>query len=83
MVDIYNGKITQWNDPKIIALNPGLKDYMPANAEITTVHRSDGSGTTELFTKALTSFSPDWTAGGAQSVEWPIKNSLGGNGILA
>jgi phosphate transport system substrate-binding protein len=80
LVDIYNGKITSWNDPNIMALNPGLVDYMPANAKITTVHRSDGSGTTELFTKAMTSFSPDWTAGGASSIEWPIKNSLGGKG---
>jgi phosphate transport system substrate-binding protein len=80
LVDIYNGKITTWDDPKIMALNPGLKDYMPANAKITTVHRSDGSGTTEVFTKSLTSFSADWTAGGAQSVEWPIKSSLGGKG---
>jgi phosphate transport system substrate-binding protein len=43
LVDIYNGVVTMWNDPKIIALNPGLKDYMPA-AAITTVHRSDASG---------------------------------------
>jgi phosphate transport system substrate-binding protein len=78
LVDIYNGKVTKWNDPKIIALNPGLMDYLP-DAVITTVHRSDGSGTTEIFTKALTSFSPDWTAGGAQSVQWPGQG-LGGKG---
>jgi phosphate transport system substrate-binding protein len=78
LVDIYNGKVTKWNDPKIIALNPGLVDYLP-DAAITTVHRSDGSGTTEIFTKALTSFSADWTAGGAQSVQWPGKG-LGGKG---
>ncbi|HTX90760.1 MAG TPA: substrate-binding domain-containing protein, partial [Anaerolineales bacterium] len=47
LVDIYNGKVTMWNDPEILALNPGLKDYMPA-AKITTVHRSDGSGTTDI-----------------------------------
>jgi phosphate transport system substrate-binding protein len=79
LVDIYDGKVTLWNDPEIVAINPGLQDYLPA-AKITTVHRSDGSGTTELFTKALSSFSPDWTAGGAQSVQWPIKDSLGGKG---
>jgi phosphate transport system substrate-binding protein len=79
LVDIYNGKITTWNDPAIVALNPGLADYLPA-AKITTIHRSDSSGTTEIFTKALTSFSTDWTAGGASSVEWPIKDSLGGKG---
>jgi phosphate transport system substrate-binding protein len=78
LVDIYNGTVTTWNDPKIIALNPGLKDYLPA-AAITTVHRSDGSGTTEIFTRALSSFSPDWKAGGAQSVQWPGKG-LGGKG---
>ncbi len=78
LVDIYNAKVTKWNDPKIVALNPGLKDYLP-NATITTVHRSDGSGTTEIFTKALTSFSSDWTAGGAQSVQWPGQG-LGGKG---
>jgi phosphate transport system substrate-binding protein len=78
LVDIYNGKVTMWNDPEIIALNPGLKDYMPA-ATITTVHRSDASGTTEIFTRALSSFSSDWKAGGAQSVQWPGKG-LGGRG---
>ena len=78
LVDIYNGTVTMWNDPKIIALNSGLNDYMPA-ATITTVHRSDASGTTEIFTRALSSFSPDWKAGGAQSVQWPGKG-LGGKG---
>jgi len=78
LVDIYNGTVSMWNDPKIVALNPGLKDYLPA-AAITTVHRSDGSGTTEIFTKALSSFSTDWKAGGAQSVQWPGKG-LGGKG---
>ena len=78
LVDIYNGVVTTWNDPKIVALNPGLKDKLPA-ATITTVHRSDASGTTEIFTKSLTSFSADWKAGGAQSVQWPGKG-LGGKG---
>jgi phosphate transport system substrate-binding protein len=78
LVDIYDGKVTKWNDPKIVSLNPGLANYLP-DAAITTVHRSDGSGTTEIFTKALTSFSTDWTAGGAQSVQWP-GNGLGGKG---
>ncbi len=78
LVDIYNGKVTMWNDPSIVALNAGLKDYLPA-AAITTVHRSDASGTTEIFTRALSSFSPDWKAGGAQSVQWPGKG-LGGKG---
>jgi phosphate transport system substrate-binding protein len=82
LVDIYNAKVTMWNDPKIVALNPGLVDYLPAS-KITVAHRSDGSGTTEIFTKSLTSFSPDWTAGGASSVEWPVDkagNGVGGKG---
>jgi len=82
LVNIYDGKITKWNDPAIVALNPDLKDYLP-DAGITAVHRSDGSGTTEIFTKALTAFSPDWTAGGAASVEWPVDkagNGVGGKG---
>ncbi len=79
LVDIYNAKVTTWNDPAIVALNPGLKDYLPA-APITTVHRSDASGTTDIFTHALTAFSPDWKAGAAQSIQWPGKNNLGGKG---
>lgn len=82
LVDIYNAKITKWNDPAIVNLNPDLKDYLPA-ANITAVHRADGSGTTEIFTKALTAFSPDWKAGGASSIQWPVDkagNGLGGNG---
>jgi phosphate transport system substrate-binding protein len=78
LVDIYNAKIAKWNDPAIVALNPAMAEYLP-DAPITAVHRSDGSGTTEIFTKALTAFSPDWTAGGASSVEWPV--DLAGNGI--
>jgi phosphate transport system substrate-binding protein len=82
LVDIYNGKINKWNDPAIVALNPSLDGYLP-DAAITVVHRSDGSGTTEIFTKALTSFSTNWTAGGASSVEWPVDkagNGIGGKG---
>ncbi len=82
LVDIYNAKVTKWNDSAIVKLNPDLTDYLP-NASITAVHRSDGSGTTEIFTKALTAFSPDWTAGGASSVEWPVDkagNGVGGKG---
>ena len=82
LVDIYNGKVNKWNDPAIVALNPDLKDYLP-DAGITVAHRSDGSGTTEIFTKSLTSFSPDWTAGGASAIEWPVDkagNGVGGKG---
>jgi phosphate transport system substrate-binding protein len=82
LVDIYNAKVTQWNDAKILATNPDLADYLPDSA-ITAVHRSDGSGTTEIFTKSLASFSPDWTAGGASAIEWPVDkagNGMGGKG---
>jgi phosphate transport system substrate-binding protein len=81
LVGIYNATIKNWNDPAIAALNPGIKD-LPAKP-ITVVHRSDGSGTTEIFTRALSSFSPDWTAGGAQTVQWPVDkagNGIGGKG---
>jgi phosphate transport system substrate-binding protein len=82
LVGIYNGVINKWNDPAILATNPDLKDYLP-DAGITAVHRSDGSGTTEIFTKSLTSFSADWKAGGASAVEWPVDkagNGVGGKG---
>lgn len=82
LVGIYNATIKTWNDPAIVATNPDLKDYLPA-APITAVHRSDGSGTTEIFTKSLAAFSPDWTAGGAASVEWPVDKAgtgVGGKG---
>jgi phosphate transport system substrate-binding protein len=78
LVDIYNATIAKWNDPAIVALNPDLANILP-DATITVVHRSDGSGTTELFTKALASFSSDWTAGGASTIEWPV--DVAGNGV--
>jgi len=82
LVGIYNGKINKWNDPAIVALNPDLATYLP-DAGITAAHRSDGSGTTEIFTKSLTAFSTDWTAGGASAIEWPVDkagNGVGGKG---
>lgn len=82
LVDIYNAKITMWNDKAIVALNPDMADYLPAS-KITVVHRSDSSGTTEIFTKALTAFSADWTAGGASAIQWPVDkagNGVGGKG---
>ncbi len=79
---IYSGKITKWNDPALVALNPGIS--LP-DKNITVVHRSDGSGTTEVFTKALASFSDDWknNVGAGTSVEWPVDkagNGIGGKG---
>jgi len=74
---IYMGKITKWNAPEIVALNPGMK--LPAD-EITVVHRADGSGTTFLFTDYLSKVSPEFkTAIGADaSVKWAV--GVGGKG---
>jgi phosphate transport system substrate-binding protein len=75
--DIFLGKITQWNDPAIAALNPGLT--LPDKG-IIVVHRSDGSGTTFIFTDYLSAVSREWkdTVGKSSSVEWPV--GLGGKG---
>jgi phosphate transport system substrate-binding protein len=77
LVDIYFGKITRWNDPRIAGLNPGVK--LP-DADIVVVHRSDGSGTTDIFTNYLSAVSTEWRAkiGRGKSVNWPI--GLGGKG---
>jgi phosphate transport system substrate-binding protein len=84
LVDIYSAKISMWNDPAILALNPQVASKLPAKP-ITAVHRSDGSGTTEIFTRALSSFSDDWKngVGFGTSVEWPVDkagNGIGGKG---
>jgi phosphate transport system substrate-binding protein len=84
LAGIYNAKITKWNDPAIVALNPDLAGKLP-DETITAVHRSDGSGTTEIFTKALSSFSQDWkdNVGAGTAVEWPVDkngNGVGGKG---
>lgn len=79
LADIFLGKITDWSDPAIAKLNPGVKlPKMP----IVVAHRSDGSGTTYIFTDYLSSVSPQWksTVGAAKSVQWPAKNSVGGKG---
>lgn len=69
-VDILLGKITKWNDPKIKAANAGVN--LP-DLGITVVHRSDGSGTTGVFTKHLSTVSPEWkqTVGEGKTVQWP------------
>ena len=82
LAGIYSAKITKWNDPAIATLNQGLS--LP-DATITAVHRSDGSGTTEIFTNALAAFSADWksSVGAGTSVEWPVDkagNGIGGKG---
>ena len=83
LADIYLGKIRYWNDPSIARLNPGLK--LPANG-ITVVRRSDGSGTTFLFTDYLSKVSGEWAAGpgAGTAVEWPTGVGARGNeGVAA
>jgi phosphate transport system substrate-binding protein len=77
LADIYLGKISNWSDARIAKDNPGVK--LP-NQEIYVVHRSDGSGTTFIFTDYLSKVSPDWkTSVGANSaVAWP--KGIGGKG---
>jgi phosphate transport system substrate-binding protein len=74
---IYMGEITKWNDPKIKGLNP--KVNLP-QSEITVVHRSDGSGTTAIFTDYLSDVCPSWKGkvGAGTSVSWPV--GIGGKG---
>jgi phosphate transport system substrate-binding protein len=71
LADIFLGKITSWNDPKIAADNPGVT--LP-DTEITVAHRSDGSGTTSIFTNYLSSVSPEWKSkvGAGDTVQWPV-----------
>ena len=82
-VDILLGKITKWNDSAIAKINPGVK--LP-DREITVVHRSDGSGTTGVFTKHLSAVSSEWEqkVGSGKTVEWPTGVGAKGNeGITA
>ncbi len=74
---IFLGDITKWNDPEITALNAGVS--LP-NEDIVVVHRSDGSGTTNIFTDYLSNASPAWKSevGKGTSVNWPV--GLGGRG---
>ncbi|RNJ77834.1 MAG: phosphate ABC transporter substrate-binding protein PstS [Nitrosopumilus sp. H8] len=76
--DMYLGKITRWNDPAIASENPGLD--LP-DAEIVTAHRSDGSGTTFIFTDYLSVVSPEWESqiGAGKSVPWPSGLAAAGN----
>ena len=79
LAEMFMGKISNFNDPKIAALNPGKK--LPDQA-ITVVHRADGSGTTFNFTDYLSSISKDWadTVGKGAAVKWPAASSVGGKG---
>ena len=77
VADIFARRITKWNDPKIASLNAGVT--LPAT-DILVVHRSDGSGTTFVFTDYLTAVSPAWASGPGKGkeVSWPV--GLGGKG---
>ena len=77
LVEIFMGRITNWNNPKIAELNPGKN--LP-NLPITVVHRSDGSGTTNIWTSYLSRISAEWAdkVGFGTSVSWPV--GVGGNG---
>jgi phosphate transport system permease protein/phosphate transport system substrate-binding protein len=78
LADIYLGKITVWNDPAIVALNPGLP--LPSKP-ILVVERSDGSGTTFVWTSYLSSVSPAWQekVGKGTAVQWPTGRGAPGN----
>ena len=77
LADIYLGKITQWNDPRITEQNAGVS--LPGSS-IVVVHRSDGSGTSYIFTDYLSKVSSEWKSkvGKSTSVNWPL--GLGGKG---
>jgi len=77
LADIFAGRITKWNDAKIGAMNAGAK--LPAT-DVLVVHRSDGSGTTFVFTDYLATVSPAWASGPGRGkeVSWPV--GLGGKG---
>ena len=78
VADIFRGKITKWNDPAIAGLNPELE--LPG-IDILPCHRSDGSGTTYIFTDYLSKVSPEWASelGKGTTVKWPAGSEANGN----
>ncbi len=82
IANIYLGAITKWNDPAITALNPSTQ--LPDNA-IAVVHRSDSSGTTNVFTHYLSNVSSTWSQGigSGTSVQWPLGTGASGNANVA
>jgi len=72
IADIFSGKVTKWNDAQIVAQNRGVA--LP-NSDILVVHRSDGSGTTYIFSDYLTAVSPSWagTLGKGKEIKWPLQ----------
>jgi phosphate transport system substrate-binding protein len=79
LAEMFMGKISKWNDPKLAALNPGKR--LP-DMTITIVHRADGSGTTFNWTDYLSTVSKEWldTVGRGAAVKWPAPTSVGGRG---
>ncbi len=79
---IFLGTVKKWNDPALTGQNPGVQ--LPDQA-ITVVHRSDGSGTTYIFTDYLSTVSPEWKAkvGTGKSVSWPVGQGAKGNEAVA
>lgn len=79
IASIFDGQITKWNDPQITSINQGLS--LP-DAPITVVHRSDGSGTTAIFTDYLTKVSPEFKekVGSGTNVKWTAANPVGAKG---
>ncbi len=83
LAEIYLGKITKWNDPKLVEMNRGVT--LP-NLAIAPVYRADGSGTTFVFTDYLSMVDPTWksSVGAATSVKWPAGNGAkGSDGVAA
>ena len=81
LVGIFMGRFTKWNDPRIAAVNPGVK--LPAS-DILVVHRSEASGTTYVLTDYLSSISPTWKAGPGKGkqVQWPVGlGAMGNEGV--
>lgn len=79
LAEMFMGTVQKWNDPKLVALNPGKK--LP-DQTITVVHRADGSGTTFIFTDYLNEVSGAWKekVGKGAAVKWPAASSVGGKG---
>src|SRR5579884_3843355 len=77
LADIFLGRVTKWSDARVAAVNPGVR--LP-DQDIVVVHRSDGSGTTFIWTDYLSKVSPEWAqrVGRGTSVNWPV--GLGGKG---
>jgi phosphate transport system substrate-binding protein len=78
LANLFLGKITKWDDKQIVALNPGTK--LPST-DVVVVHRSDGSGTSYIFTDYLSSVSPAWEkeVGRNTAVKWPVGLGAKGN----